>query len=101
MKYTRYDAIRDFRIKNTQLMENLEKMNVSMVSYWWYILTDIVNYEIQNIFEMQVITQTRNENLNEDTTTEQQSEISDDNDSSSESEETPAKKQKRGWCPNF
>ncbi|XP_011502172.1 PREDICTED: Fanconi anemia group I protein homolog [Ceratosolen solmsi marchali] len=31
MKYIKYDVIRDFRIQNTQLMENLEKMNVSLV----------------------------------------------------------------------
>ena len=31
MKYVKYGAIRDFRIEGSQLMQNLEKMNVSLV----------------------------------------------------------------------
>ncbi|XP_001605378.1 Fanconi anemia group I protein [Nasonia vitripennis] len=31
LKYTKYDSIRDFRIKSTQLKENIEKMNVSLM----------------------------------------------------------------------
>ncbi|KAL7305316.1 hypothetical protein TKK_0002446 [Trichogramma kaykai] len=32
MKYTKYDAIRDFRIKNSQVLENLANMNVSQLN---------------------------------------------------------------------
>lgn len=31
MKYTKSDAIRDFRIKNSELLSNIEKMNVTLV----------------------------------------------------------------------
>ncbi|KAJ8664238.1 hypothetical protein QAD02_005900 [Eretmocerus hayati] len=81
MKYTKYDAIRDFRIKNTQFQQALENMNVSLT------ITQTNRNGAQN--------DDSNDQLDDDPDAIQEEENGNDSNSESADDDAPSKKRRK------